>query len=100
MVKKCFFCGSKNVVRNGLRGRIQRYKCKDCSRRFDGGMRRDKTQVISDYVEGKQTLEQFASKYGVCERTIRRDLEGMRYIHKIVKHKAWKNPLGVQMVVS
>ena len=29
MLKKCFFCGSKNVVRNGLRGRIQRYKCKD-----------------------------------------------------------------------
>lgn len=86
-LKKCFFCGSKNVVRNGLRGRTQRYKCKDCGRRFDGGIRRDKAQVISDYVEGKQTLEQLATKYGVCEKTIRRDLEGMRYIHKIAKHK-------------
>jgi len=87
MVKKCFFCGYKNVVRNGLRGRTQRYKCKDCGRRFDGGIRCDKAKVISDYVEGKQTLEQLASKYGVCEKTIRRDLEGMRYIHKIAKHK-------------
>ena len=26
MLKKCFFCGSKNVVRNGLRGRKQLYK--------------------------------------------------------------------------
>lgn len=87
MIKKCFFCESKNVVRNGLRGRIQRYKCKDCGRHFDDGIRRDKSQVISDYIEGKQTLEQLDSKYGVCEKTIRRDLEGMRYIHKIAKHK-------------
>ena len=86
-LKKCFFCGSKNVVRNGLRGRTQRYKCNDCGRRFDGGIRRDKTQVITDYVEGKQTLAQLAVKYGVNEKTIRRDLEGMRHVHKIAKHK-------------
>ena len=71
--KKCFFCGSANVVRNGVRGRTQRYKCKACGRRFDGGVRRDKTQVITDYVESKQTLEQLASKYGVNEKTIRRE---------------------------
>lgn len=75
------------MVRNGLRGRTQRYKCKDCGRRFDGGIRRDKSKVISDYIEGKQTLGQLATKYGVCEKTIRRDLEGMRYIRKIAKHK-------------
>ena len=34
-LKKCFFCGSANVVWNGLRGRTQRYKCKGCGRRFD-----------------------------------------------------------------
>ena len=75
------------MVRNGLRGRTQRYKCKDCGRRFDGGIRRDKSQVITDYVEGKQTLEQLAIKYGVNEKTIRRDLEGMRYVYKIAKYK-------------
>ena len=75
------------MVHNGLRGRTQRYKCKDCGRRFDGGIRRDKTQVINDYVEGKQTLEQLAIKYGVNEKTIRRDLEGMRYVQKISKYK-------------
>ena len=62
MVKKCFFCGSSNVVRNGLRGHVQRYKCKDCGRRFGGGNRRDRAQVIQDYIEGKQTLEQLADK--------------------------------------
>ncbi|WP_418884094.1 MULTISPECIES: transposase-like zinc-binding domain-containing protein [Bacteria] len=35
-LKKCFFCGAKNVVLNGLKARTQRYKCKDCERRFDG----------------------------------------------------------------
>lgn len=87
MAKKCFFCGSSEVVRNGLRGRIQRYKCKSCGRRFDGGLRRDKFQVITDYIEGKQTREQLAQKYGVSVRTISRDLEGMRYVQKISKDK-------------
>lgn len=58
------------MVRNGLRGRTQRYKCNDCGRSFDGGVRRDKAQVITDYVEGKQTLAQLAVKYGVNEKTI------------------------------
>lgn len=75
------------MVHNGLRGHTQRYKCNDCGRRFDGGQRRDKSQVIIDYVEGKQTLGQLAIKYGVSERTIRRDLKGMRYVQKISKYK-------------
>lgn len=75
------------MVHNGLRGRTQRYKCKDCGRRFDGGVRRSKAQVITDYIEGKQTLEQLANKYQVSSRTITRDLEGMRYVQKISKDK-------------
>ena len=63
------------------------YKCKSCGRQFVGGLRRDKLQVITDYVEGKQTLSQLATKYGVNEKTIRRDLAGMRYVHKISKDK-------------
>lgn len=63
------------------------YKCKDCGRQFIGGQRRDKSQVITDYVDGKQTLQQLAIKYGVNKRTIRRDLEEMRYVQKISRHK-------------
>lgn len=75
------------MVHNGLRGGKQRYKCKDCGRRFIGGSRRDKSQIITDYIEGKQTIEQLASKNKVSERTIRRDLKSMRNIHKIAKYK-------------
>ena len=63
------------------------YKCKVCGRRFSGGGRRDKSQVITDYIEGKQTVVQLAAKYGVSERTIRRDLKGMRYVQKISRDK-------------
>ena len=75
------------MIRYGRRGRKQMYKCKSCGRQFIGGLRRDKSQVITDYVDGKQTLSQLAVKYGVCEKTIRRDLEGMRCVHKISKEK-------------
>lgn len=63
------------------------YKCKDCNRQFIGGRRRDKSQVITDYVEGKQTIEQLSFKYGVSSRTVQRDLQEMRYIQKISKNK-------------
>ena len=75
------------MVRNGVRGRKQLYKCKSCGRQFMGGVRRDKSQVITDYIEGKQTIRQLADKYGVNERTIRRDPEGMRHVHKISRHR-------------
>lgn len=63
------------------------YKCKDCKRQFLGGNRREKSQVITDYIEGKQTQKQLALKYGVSAKTIGRDLEGMRYVRKISKYK-------------
>ena len=75
------------MVHNGFRDGKQRYKCKDCGRRFTGGIRRDKSQVITDYVDGKQTIIQLTVKYKVSERTIRRDLECMRFVRKKAKHK-------------
>lgn len=75
------------MVRNGLRGRFQIYKCKTCGRKFTGGNRRDKQKIISDYIDGKQTIEQLSNKYGVSARTIRRDLSDMRYVQKISRYK-------------
>ena len=63
------------------------YKCKDCNKQFIGGQRCDKFKVITDYVEGKQTLLQLSLKYKVSERTIRRDLESMRFVRKKAKYK-------------
>lgn len=63
------------------------YKCKDCGKQFIGGKRRNKSQVITDYIEGKQTLRQLALRYDVSERTIRRGLTGMRFVHSISIYK-------------
>lgn len=49
----------------------------NAGRRFTGGHHRDKSKVITDYVEGKQTKEQLALRYGVSVRTISRDLLGV-----------------------
>ena len=83
---------------NVLRGRKQQYKCKDCGCQFLGGFRREKSQVISEYIEGKQTRKQLAERYGVSVRTIGRDLDGMRYVQKVSKDKSviirWIRPTG------
>ena len=43
-----------------------------------GGRRLDKQQIITDYIEGKQTIAQLELKYGVSHSTICRALKGMR----------------------
>ncbi len=76
------------MIKYGKRGHVQQYKCNECGRRFSGGEHRDKAQVITDYIEGKQTREQLALKYGVSAKTISRDLAGMRNVRKISKDKS------------
>ena len=75
------------MIRNGRKNSKQLYKCKECGKQFLGGRRRNKVQVITYYVEGKQTLSQLAQRYRISERTIQRDLAGMRFVRKIAKVK-------------
>lgn len=75
------------MIRNGRKNSKQLYKCQECGKQFLGGRRRNKVQVITDYVEGKQTLSQLAQRYRISERTIQRDLAGMRFVRKIAKVK-------------
>jgi len=70
--KKCFFCGSKKVKKNGRRNSQQRYKCCNCGRQFDGGRRRQSDELWTDYSAGKQTAARLAAKYGCSCKTIYR----------------------------
>lgn len=76
------------AVKNGHNQGRQLYRCKSCGRQFLEGERRNKSQIITDYIEGKQTLSQLSEKYDVSVRTISRDLECMRYASKISKNKS------------
>lgn len=57
MHKKCFFCGSKDLVKDGLINGHQRVKCKSCGKRFVDNKRlcnnklynKDKECFIADF---------------------------------------------------
>lgn len=52
-----------------------------------GGEQRDRSKVIINYIESKQTLKQLSKKYGVSSKTVHRDLEGMRHVMKMSKER-------------
>ena len=72
--KKCLFCGSKQVKKNGTRDGKQRYKCTACNKRFSGGGRLDSDTLWQLYSDGKQTAAQLAEQHGCSLKTIRRHL--------------------------
>ncbi|WP_423774485.1 IS256 family transposase, variant Zn-binding type, partial [Barnesiella intestinihominis] len=63
------------------------YKCKSFGRQFVGGFRLDDEVLKSEYIEGNQTLDQFASKYNVNKSTIGRRFKSMCHVHVISRHK-------------
>ena len=67
------------MVRNGSKAGNNNINARIAAANFFGGIRRDKSQVISEYIKGKQTRKQLAERYGVSVRTIEQDLKGMRY---------------------
>ena len=72
--KKCLFCGSKQVKKNGTRDGKQRYKCTACNKCFSGGGRLDSDTLWQLYSDGKQTAAQLAEQHGCSLKTIRRHL--------------------------
>ena len=54
---------------------IQRYKCAACGKRFVGGERLNNQVLWQEYVEGKQTYIQLASKHACSSRTVQRRLD-------------------------
>jgi hypothetical protein len=76
--KICFYCGSLATIKNGKIGGIQRYKCRSCKRQFLGRKKIDTAQLYSDYLFGKQTVEQLSKQYKKSSSTIRRRLDEFR----------------------
>ena len=75
---RCKFCGSENVVKNGVRaGNIQYYKCRNCNRAFAG----------NDAMEGmKYPPDQIATAVslfydGLSIDAIRRQLDSLYHVY-------------------
>ena len=72
--KKCLFCGSKQVRKDGAQNGKQRYRCVSCHKRSSGGQKPNPNILWQCYSEGKQTAAQLAGRYGCSIKTIRRYL--------------------------
>ena len=86
--KKCFFCGSKRTKKNGKRNGKQRYKCNDCTRRFDGGKRLNSAELWRLYSEQKQTKTELAERFQCSHSTIARYLKNTLKTISFPRHKA------------
>jgi transposase-like protein len=78
MHKKCFYCCSNSIVKNGHKDRIHRYLCKSCGRSFIIRKVIDSEALWREYVFGKQTVIQLGERYGISPSTVRRKLDGIR----------------------
>lgn len=63
------------MVKAGFSDGRQRYKCKDCNKRFIPHKSLDGYKLYDAYLNGKQTLEQLSFQNKVSVRTIQRKLE-------------------------
>lgn len=74
-LKKCPYCQSSNVKKNGLRNNLQHYKCKCCGKQFQHNPSKPSKEVIwPEYLDAKQTTSQIASRYKMSASTVRRIL--------------------------
>lgn len=69
------------MTKNGHNKGRQLYKCHACGRQFLGGERKNAQVIFQEYLNGKQTYEQLANRYGCSPKTIQ------RYIDKASTHK-------------
>jgi hypothetical protein len=73
--KKCFYCQSPIVRKNGLVKGVQLYKCYGCGKQFLGGFRLKNSVLWEEYSVGKQTCSRLAAKYKCSIKTIQRRLD-------------------------
>ena len=72
------------MSKDGFHKGFQRYKCASCGKRFMGGDRPDNGQIWKEYVEGKQTYTQLASKYNCSAKTIQRKIDAVKIEPKTI----------------
>ena len=77
-LKKCFYCGSSSIIKNGRKRDKQRYLCKNCNKQFFSRKQIDIQAVWDDYVFGKQTVFQLSERYEISPRTVHRKLDTIR----------------------
>lgn len=76
--RKCPICGDEgHVVKNGVRGGVQLYKCTKCGLQFRAGKPLSDEEVLDAYLNGKQTISDLSKRFGVSASTIKRSIARM-----------------------
>jgi hypothetical protein len=77
-LKKCFYCSSDAIVKNGHKNHIHRYLCKSCVKSFINRKIVDTEALWQNYVFGKQTIFQLSERYGISQSTVGCKLDSVR----------------------
>jgi transposase-like protein len=85
LVKKCIFCHSDDVKKNGRLGGIQRYQCLSCHKNFSSKRRPKKLQeiIFHEYVYKRQTLKDLAARYHKSSKWIQAQIKAYEPDEKI-----------------
>jgi hypothetical protein len=76
-----------DVIKHGRNEHSNRSLCKSCGKTFSDKKRIDARSLYDEYVFGKQSLAQLASKYGKSVSTIQRTLKTVRSTRIVSKDK-------------
>ena len=71
--KKCVFCNSINVKKDGSQNGIQRWKCQDCNKKFQANKKSlPKEEIFCSFVFHKQTFTELSESYHIRHRTLQK----------------------------
>ena len=107
---KCPVCGGTHTVKNGKRRGVQTYLCKGCGYQFRNSLGLKRDTLWRSYQDGKQTISELASAFGVSDSTIKRQLreiekvwaqpplDGSGYVHLDATY--WGHNWGVMLAID
>lgn len=85
-LQSCRFCGSENIVKRGVRknkyGNLQRYMCKDCSKKFSFNIGFEKMKATPQVITSAMQLYFTGTSYRNVAKFLR--LQGVKVSHVAV----------------
>lgn len=107
---KCPVCGSSHTMKNGKRKGVQLYVCGECGYQFRNRNEVSTEELWRCYQDGKQTVAELSTTYGLSASTIKRrlsevtmeweqpSLEGGGFVHLDTTY--WGRGFGVLLALE
>ncbi len=84
-IKKCPFCGSDRCIRKGFQENHQRWKCKDCGKKFQANKKvlLSKEELFCLYVFNKQSLNELSNEYHAKREVFQELFDSVSFKEKV-----------------